>query len=199
MELNNAEKIKIWLGIRIPGLPDPPTPTTDHFRFYEVVSEHFIPNSYAWNVELLDKLFDANTSMKIQTLFIDPSKEDVMLWIPAKDEKFFVKSTYNMLTKCNRVIQINGSDIKPPLWKRLWNCKAAHRVKLFAWKSIRDLHTTKTKLASYNNEQDIWCSVCGQYEETIEHLLFECRHARAIWRGVNINIDSVKENSRSVS
>ncbi|XP_026441682.1 uncharacterized protein LOC113340836 [Papaver somniferum] len=43
------------------------------------------------------------------------------------------------------------------------------------------------------------CGVCGRGEETIEHLIFECIHARSVWRSINIDIDAVKANCSSVS
>ncbi|XP_026396064.1 uncharacterized protein LOC113290697 [Papaver somniferum] len=43
------------------------------------------------------------------------------------------------------------------------------------------------------------CGVCGLREETMEHLIFECSHARAVWRDVNIDIEAVKRSFDKVS
>ncbi|XP_026396914.1 uncharacterized protein LOC113291615 [Papaver somniferum] len=98
-----------------------------------------------------------------------------------------------------REVNINGRIINSVVWKNLWRTGAARRVKLFIWKCIREINQTRDKLALYNAEQELQCGCCGAESETIEHLLLECRHARVVWRGVNINIDAVRSNCTSVS
>lgn len=95
----------------------------------------------------MNQLFNADTSTKFQSLCTDLSKENTMLWMPARDGKFSVKSTYNMLIKSNREVQVNGSTINLAVWESLIN--AAHMIKLFAWKCIRDLNITRSKQALY--------------------------------------------------
>ncbi|XP_026399921.1 uncharacterized protein LOC113295809 [Papaver somniferum] len=146
MEINNGEDTKIWSDRWIPGMHHPPLPQNDTFRFYGEVAEFMIPNTNQWNINLLNHLFDANTSMKIQTFFIDKSKKDVMIWMPTKDGKFSVKSAYKLLTNSDREVQVNGVSINKLVWRRLWSSSAAHRIKMFAWKCIRDIHSTKHNL-----------------------------------------------------
>ncbi|XP_026397127.1 uncharacterized protein LOC113291855 [Papaver somniferum] len=180
-------------------MSQPPTPISDLYRFYDVVEELYLPNSSLWNIDLLNKLFDAATSMKIQALFIDISKEDVMIWSPFKDGKFSVKSTYKLLTLNNSDIQVNGISINPKAWKNLWNCSAAQRIKLFSWKCIRGLNIIKIKRAQCNSSLDTQCDICGYTVENIEHIIFHCKHAKEVWKGVNINIDTISESFNSIS
>lgn len=41
--------------------------------------------------------------------------------------------------------------------------------------------------------------ICGYGFEDMEHIIFSCKHARAVWRGINVNIDVVRENCNSVA
>ncbi|XP_026385031.1 uncharacterized protein LOC113280646 [Papaver somniferum] len=135
----------------------------------------------------------------IQSLYIDLSKEDEIVWMPANNGAFSVKSTYNMLTKSQCQIQVNGNIIMPAVWKNLWRCNTAHRIKLFAWNCIRDLNSTRFKLSYYDTSIDVNCGVCEQQEETMEHLIFVCPRAKAVWRGVQVDMDDVRRNFSTVS
>ncbi|XP_026458764.1 uncharacterized protein LOC113359324 [Papaver somniferum] len=42
----------------------------------------------------------------------------------------------------------------------------------------------------YDNLQDPSCVICGRSEESMENLMFDCTHAKKVWRGLNINIES---------
>ncbi|XP_026378377.1 uncharacterized protein LOC113272794 [Papaver somniferum] len=64
MEVDNGKKMKIWIDRWIPGLSHPPIPVNELDRFYQEVEERLLPNSNTWNVELINKLFDVDTSSK---------------------------------------------------------------------------------------------------------------------------------------
>ncbi|XP_026396648.1 uncharacterized protein LOC113291315 [Papaver somniferum] len=135
----------------------------------------------------------------IQSLYIDLNKEDEVICMPAKNGSFSVKSTDNMLTKDQCQVQVNGNIISSAVWKNLWNYNTAHRIKLFAWKCIRELNSTRYKLAYYDSNIEVNCGVCGQQEETMEHLIFMCSHARSVWRGVQVDIEDVSRRFSIVS
>ncbi|XP_026451196.1 uncharacterized protein LOC113351423 [Papaver somniferum] len=199
MKINNGVKTRIWLDRWIPGMNEPPSSASDLYRFYEFVYELFITNSNTWNVTHLNQLFDNETSNMIQKLYINLNKEDELIWIPAKNGVFLVKSTYNMLTKSRYQVEVNGNIVSASTWKKLWGCNIAHRIKLFSWKCLRNLNSTRSKLVIYDAEIDTRCGVCGMGEETLEHLLLECPHARKVWREVNIDIDAVTSRFDRVS
>ncbi|XP_026396130.1 uncharacterized protein LOC113290763 [Papaver somniferum] len=191
MEVNNGTTTKIWLYRWIPGMISPSVPINDFFRFYQNVEELILPETDIWNVDLLYKLFDNNIVQKIMSIFLDTLKEDTMLWMPAKDGKFSVKNTYKKLTMTTSGVQVNGRDIQNKVWRSLWKTNTAHRTKLFAWKCIRDLHNTRYKLSIYNEHIAPHCTICGGSAETIEHLIFECDHAKKIWRLSSVDIEAV--------
>ncbi|XP_026459360.1 uncharacterized protein LOC113360022 [Papaver somniferum] len=199
MEINNGRKTKIWRDRWIPGMLHPPSPQNDHYRFYKTVEELMVSETPQCNSQLITFLFDGDTALKIQALFIDTNKEDNMIWMPAKYGVFSVKITYKMLSYNDSDVQVDGRTIERKVWKTLWKCKAAQRIELFALKCIRGLHSSKYKRAIYNNSLEVHCDICGHSVETIKHILFECRHARKVWRGININIDTIRVNYGSVS
>ncbi|XP_026383665.1 uncharacterized protein LOC113279176 [Papaver somniferum] len=199
LEINNGKKTRIWRDRWIPGMSQSPTPQNDFFRFYEFVEELMVQETAQWNIHLITALFDADIALKIQALYIDISKEDSIIWMPAKDGVFSVKITYKMLTYNDKEVQIEGRTIDRKVWKSLWKYKDAQRIKLFAWKCIRGVHNTKIRREIYNSSTETSYDICGGYEETIEHIIFDCRHARSVWRGININIDAVRANYNTVS
>ncbi|XP_026399338.1 uncharacterized protein LOC113295210 [Papaver somniferum] len=89
-------------------------------KFYGEVVELMLSDTNQWSTSLLDHLFDVDTSRKIQSLFIDKSKKDVMIWMPAKDDKFSVESAYKQLTISNSEVQVNGVAVCNKVWKALW-------------------------------------------------------------------------------
>ncbi|XP_026434333.1 uncharacterized protein LOC113331906 [Papaver somniferum] len=94
---------------------------------------------------------------------------------------------------------VNERIIQNNVWKRLWKSSTTHRVKLFAWRCIHDYHPTRIRLDRYNSSIGTQYAICDHNEETMEHLLFHCRHARTVWRLVNVDIDEVQRRCDSVS
>ncbi|XP_026459058.1 uncharacterized protein LOC113359680 [Papaver somniferum] len=70
----------------------PPIPQNESFIFYGEVVELMLPDTIQWNITLPDQLFDDVTSRRIQSLFINKTKKDVIIWMPAKYGKFLVKA-----------------------------------------------------------------------------------------------------------
>ncbi|XP_026419793.1 uncharacterized protein LOC113315751 [Papaver somniferum] len=197
MEVNNGKRTRIWQDRWIAGMNQPPTSSSPEHTSFTFVNELIEQNTNEWNTALLSKLFDVVTVSCITMIFLDVTQEDKLIWMPAKDGNFSVKSTYNMLSHGQNDTQVNGIPVLTSTWKALWNCKLAHRIKLFIWKCIRDIIQTRSRISIYNPKIENICGSCGRAEGTIEHLIFECRHTRAVWRSINVDIDVV--NSKSVT
>ncbi|XP_026431646.1 uncharacterized protein LOC113328867 [Papaver somniferum] len=99
----------------------------------------------------------------------------------------------------NYGVIINGRIIQDKIWRKLWKTKTAHRIKLIVWKCIHEDNSTRMKLSLHNTSIQTQCAICHQSEETMEHLLFNCRHAWRVWKMFDINIEEVQRRGISVS
>ncbi|XP_026452704.1 uncharacterized protein LOC113353261 [Papaver somniferum] len=129
----------------------------------------------------------------------NPKKFSCHLIEYSTDEKFSVKSCYKMLSNNTREDLVNGRIVSSKIWKALWQTKVVHRVKMFAWKCIHGIHSTRVRLALYNSDMDIQRGSCGMLAETMEHFSWACEHSKAVWKLLNINIEAITAHYNSVS
>jgi hypothetical protein len=81
-------------------------------------------------------------------------------------------------------------------WKSFWKLNLNDRLKLFIWKIAWNLFPTMERLNALFSSPDIVvvCPLCKDGEDSIQHLFFKCRFARAIWRHSFWPIDSFSFN-----
>ena len=89
------------------------------------------------------------------------------------------KFAYNLIRGENQVV---GAMIK---WKALWKLPLPQRVLLFGWKCLNNAIQVRKLLHSKSISSNALCPICNKLEESIEHALFLCEHARASWFGSN--------------
>lgn len=95
---------------------------------------------------------------------------DEFQWNLHPNSQFSVKSHY---------LAMVHSDV-PNLNKNLWKLKAPLKLKIFMWLLWRGVVLTKDNLAKHNWQGSKIYDM-GHKNETIKHLFFECRFARAVW------------------
>ena len=66
--------------------------------------------------------------------------------------------------------------------KLIWKLKIPPKIKIF-WFLQREVNLTKDNLATKNWKGSLKCCFCS-YNESITHLLFDCHHAKEIWKMV---------------
>ncbi|XP_026438542.1 uncharacterized protein LOC113337068 [Papaver somniferum] len=164
-----------------------------YFRNGDILHQQIkaVNGSYTWN--------GITKGLLIQSLYLDTSKEDNMIWMPAKDGKFSVKSAYKKLTMENTEITVGGRVIQRKVCKALWKSKLAHKIIFFAWNCLHEAHFTRLKLALYNESIDTQCATCGSEAEIMEHIIFSCAQARKVWNLVDVDIDEALNTHHSVS
>jgi hypothetical protein len=96
--------------------------------------------------------------------------QDEFRWNLHQSGHFFVKPRYLALIQ---------NDV-PNLNKRLWKLKTPLKIKIFLWYLRRGIVLTKDNLAKRNWQGSKICCFCHR-DETINHLFYECRFARAVW------------------
>ncbi|XP_026396445.1 uncharacterized protein LOC113291087 [Papaver somniferum] len=187
--VGRGNKIKIWLDIWIIGMDNPPslraeiTDTEDYIWVMKLIQ----PNGKAWNLQLLQHIFDQQTMDMITKMRISPSVEDKLMWKLTRHGGFTLKTSYKKIYEHNLVdvqvsTEIQGTSVK---WKELWEAHTWPRVKHFFWKCLSDILTTRESLARncrYINQQ---CPMCNQFDESSLHILFLCPYARAVWMEIS--------------
>jgi hypothetical protein len=123
------------------------------------------PRLTNWN-ELLQRL------VSIQLV----QGKDLFRWELTKNGKFTVRSMYEALIQPIQPVYNNN---------KIWKLSIPLKTKVFAWYLRRGVILTKDNLAKRNWLGCRRCVFC-QEDETIKHLFFQCRFAKAIWSIIQI-------------
>ncbi|XP_026379656.1 uncharacterized protein LOC113274493 [Papaver somniferum] len=131
-----------------------------------------ILNTKDWNVHLVYYLFSPESAESI-----------LAMTIPAIGTILFgyqIGKNNSQCTSCSAQV-----------WKALWKVKLPHKVKLFAWKCIRDIVPTRDKLSKYKPNIELHCSLCNHPNESVNYMLLECPYARSVWLSLNTNVGNI--------
>jgi len=100
---------------------------------------------------------------------------DIFTWDLHRHGNFTVRSMYQYLM----------NQETPFVNKFLWNLKIPLKIKNFLWYLQQGVILTKDNLAKKNWSGSKKCCFCD-LNETIQHLFFDCQHAKIIWRVVQV-------------
>ena len=100
-----------------------------------------------------------------------------------KANKFSVKTAYQVALRLHHPQSGEHSQARldQKMWKRIWFINVPPKVRTFIWRACSNILPTKANLLRKNMQVDPTCSVCGQHEETTEHILWECPLAHKVW------------------
>lgn len=89
-----------------------------------------------------------------------------------------------------------GEAIIPPLGSvdikmQCWKLNILPKIKLSLWKVLSGAISTYVQLCTRGIKLDPTCQRCCLEDESINHVLFRCPHAYAIWRCSNLPIVSL--------
>jgi len=71
--------------------------------------------------------------------------------------------------------------ISSDLWKAVWCIKGPPKVSHFLWRACNMTLPIKEILFKRRCVKDPICPWCGEFNESVEHMLFFCSRARAVW------------------
>ncbi|XP_058734045.1 uncharacterized protein LOC131605718 [Vicia villosa] len=89
--------------------------------------------------------------------------------------KFSMRKTYQMLMEDNQTVSWHGL-----MKKNL----ARPRERITLWLLCHGHLSTKDRLCRFGIIDSSMCSMCGQEEETADHVFFSCIKTAGIWQGV---------------
>ena len=102
-------------------------------------------------------------------------RQDCRVWAPSKDGNFSIASFFPA--------SLEGSHETSPL-HALWKFKVPPRVAVFGWLA---LHGRILNLDNLRRRKIIIvnaCPLCLASEETVDHLLLNCKVVQAVWKSV---------------
>ena len=135
-------------------------------------------SSIPWNISFRRNLVGANLSAwnrivaSIHDLNLTEHRDE-FIWGLSASKIFTVKSMYAALIN-------NGVRVS----KDIWQIKVLMKIKIFLWYLKKGVVLTKDNLVKRNWDGDKHCCFC-HVSETIQHLFFDCIHAKFLWRAVH--------------
>jgi hypothetical protein len=109
---------------------------------------------------------------------------DWVSWNFEKSGLFSVRSAYRLAMREKYEVGVMGSSATPEgqrtVWKSIWRANVPSKVKVFAWKVVRNGLPTRLNKKHWHLEQESSCLLCGHPEEDCFHAVITCPHARAL-------------------
>ncbi|KAL5142373.1 Cleavage and polyadenylation specificity factor subunit 2 [Glycine soja] len=142
----------------------------------------FDQDRWSWNFKWRRNLFDyesvqaVNFMEEVNSMHIQRSVKDVMVWKADPSGVYTTKSAYNLLiTPSSPALDRRTSQL-------LWNMKIPPKHAVFTWKLLRGRLPTRANLSRRGvNIQDTTCPLCGDVQEEVGHLFFNCEKIVGLW------------------
>jgi hypothetical protein len=140
-----------------------------------------------WNVELVNKTFTALEAEEI--LKIKPGvslSHDVTAWAFEKNGFYSVRSAYRLLKESQMADAMAssseaGASGDGRAWSLLWKLDAPPKVRVFWWRVLHDALPSKVKLKRRHVAKESFYEVCGDPEESVYHVIWQCPVAKCFW------------------
>ncbi|KAG7594365.1 Zinc knuckle CX2CX4HX4C [Arabidopsis thaliana x Arabidopsis arenosa] len=176
---------RVWSDPWIPSIPARPAKSRlanpDPNLF---VSDLIDPGTKRWKVDKLQDLVSPEDVPAI--LGLHPSltfSRDLFIWSHTKSGNYTVKTGYLAAQACRRGdcdLPFQGPSVTA-LQAQSWKIPTSRKIKHFIWQSASGCLATCQRLADRHLGTDRTCPKCGTFEETINHVLFECPPAFQAW------------------
>ena len=140
--------------------------------------------SRTWNLKVIRTLVDARDVKIIESIPLSRvATEDQNGWHFTNNGRYTVKSGYQVervYPDRERNIPELGPSVTP-LKAHCWKVCCPPKIKHFLWQLVSGCIAVKKKLKARGIQGDTVCARCGDPEESINHVFFECPPAVQVW------------------
>lgn len=144
----------------------------------------------SWREDLLHNTFlpqDVEDILNIPTG--EKSSKDEIIWHLDKKGQFTVNSVYHLAMETNdwRASSPSNKENLSNQWKSLWKIGVLPRIKIGAWKIIKDIIPSMVNTLNEGVDLNPFCHLCGKKVKTTTRLIWECKVSKKIWLDFNLN------------
>lgn len=125
-----------------------------------------------------EKTEESSFNILMQTVCL-VNGEDILTWGPLTD-KFDSSVCYGTI--------INDHRVEGP-WNLIWKLKIPARSKLFLWQLAYGCLPTMSFLLKRNIVHNAKCKWCGEEDEDLVHLFWNCSLTKVAWNIINTWLD----------
>ncbi|XP_026442305.1 uncharacterized protein LOC113341766 [Papaver somniferum] len=186
-QISNGMGVQIWDNPWVPQIRDHiVSKPADISVDIQKVSDLILSSTGEWNMELLENIFSPEMVGNITSIYlsIDDNSKDILVWRCTPSGKFSTNSCYKQLM---RNIPIS-SEFRAFPWKKLWSFGfILPKILIFIWKILNNGIAVKENIARFVPNTDTACTLRGQDDESVSHLLFFCARARLFFDAAGLD------------
>lgn len=136
----------------------------------------FVKENSCWNWLKLESYFLRSILDHISACYplSETFSDDVYTWKLNMNGKFSMKTAYGSVVRNENLMEDNR-------WKLIWDNSLTSRIKHFLWLVRRGRLLTNSKHARRRMTDNEGCSRCETVQESISHVLHNCKLAAAVW------------------
>lgn len=122
-------------------------------------------------------------------------RPDCYYWRHGTTGKYTVRSAYEAFTAEDRMPKAPTSSLGETswiggcnkIWKQLW--------KLRIRRSLHQVLPVREAIFRRTGKGELICKQCGETNETVEHIFFQCSKAKLIWKMAPLQWDGLHEDT----
>ncbi|KAF5442887.1 hypothetical protein F2P56_035499 [Juglans regia] len=184
-KIGNGNIVKIWSNKWLPTPTSYKSQSQPKVLCLEATVNSLIDQeTHSWNIPLVQNIFTPEEAAIISRIHVSAcNSNDKQVWRCTKNGLFTVKSAYHLQVSLNdnKMGQASDTSNHEALWNRLWKLKVPNKIKIFIWRSAREILPTRVNLHKRKIIDSPMCPICLIHPETVSHVLWTCKAAQDVW------------------
>ncbi|RYQ89399.1 uncharacterized protein LOC107615205 [Arachis ipaensis] len=143
-----------------------------------------INNSRQWQEKLVKSIFRADIATEILQTTISEDGKDSITWKWERNGYYSVASGYRTAFRLSHPPIQQHPEVcrEKRVWNSLWELQFPPKVKVFLWKALHGGLPVRNRLHSRLQTIEDICPMCHELGESVNHCIFDCKHAKKIGR-----------------